>query len=219
LPPGCGGTEAGSIAAAGRSAARPGPVNHLRPIWHLGAVEFRGKKWSVSDLLACDPHKSIMTELSTRKRFGVVADEQQRALSGIEFVQGLADGTLPLNSMAQTLGYDIIKVAKGHVVAAVEPHAGHLNPSGTVHGGLAATLLDSAMGLAIRTMLEKGFAQTTLEFKISMVRPITPHTGLVKAEGKVISCGRRIGTAEGTVRDTNGRVLAHGTTTCLIFEL
>jgi uncharacterized protein (TIGR00369 family) len=160
-----------------------------------------------------------MTELATRKRFGVVADEQQRALSGIEFVQGLAGGTLPLNSMAQTLGYDIIGVAKGHVVAAVEPHAGHLNPSGTVHGGLAATLLDSAMGLAIRTMLEKGFAQTTLEFKISMVRPITPHTGLVKAEGKVISCGRRIGTAEGTVRDTNGRVLAHGTTTCLIFEL
>jgi len=203
----------------GRLATRPGPVNHLRAVSHLGAAEFRGKKWSVSDLPACDPHKSIMTELATRKRFGVVADEQQRALSGLDFVQGLADGTLPLNSMAQTLGYDIIEVAKGHVVAAVEPHAGHLNPSGTVHGGLAATLLDSAMGLAIRTMLEKGFAQTTLEFKISMVRPITPQTGLVKAEGKVISCGRRIGTAEGTVRDTNGRVLAHGTTTCLIFEL
>jgi len=160
-----------------------------------------------------------MTELATRKRFGLVADEEQRALSGIEFVQGLADGSLPLNSMAQTLGYDIVDVAKGRVVTAAEPHAGHLNPSGTVHGGVAATLLDSAMGLAIRTMLEKGFAQTTLEFKISLVRPITPQTGLVKAEGKVISCGRRISTAEGTLRDTNGRVLAHGTTTCLIFEL
>ncbi|HYY38229.1 MAG TPA: PaaI family thioesterase [Xanthobacteraceae bacterium] len=159
-----------------------------------------------------------MTEVSPRKRFGVVADEEQRAMSGLEFVQGLVDGTLPLNSMAQTLGYDIVEVSKGRVVAAAEPHAGHLNPAGTVHGGLAATLLDSCMGLAIRSMLDKGFAQTTLEFKISLVRPVTPQTGLVKAEGKVISCGRRIGTAEGTLTDKNGRVLAHGTTTCLIFE-
>ena len=103
-------------------------------------------------------------------RLGVVDDDRQRAMSGLEFVQGLVDGTLPLNTMAETLGYDIVEVAKGRVVAAAEPHAGHLNPAGTVHGGLAATLLDSAMGLAIRTMLEKGFAQTTLEFKISLVR-------------------------------------------------
>jgi len=158
-----------------------------------------------------------MTEITTRKRFGVVADEQQREMSGLEFVQGLVAGTLPLNSMAQTLGYDIVEAAKGRVVAAAEPHAGHLNPSGTVHGGIAATLLDSCMGLAIRTMLDKGFAQTTLEFKISLVRPVTPQTGLVKAEGKVISCGRRVGTAEGTLTDKDGRVLAHGMTTCLIF--
>src|SRR3954468_12117379 len=172
-------------------------------------------------MVAVQPSSGVqpMTASSAGKRFGVVDDEQKRAMSGLEFVQGLVDGTLPLNTMAQTLGYDIVEVAKGRVVAAAEPHAGHLNPPGTVHGGLAATLLDSAMGLAIRTMLEKGFAQTTLEFKISLVRPITPQTGLVRAEGKVISCGRRIGTAEGTVRDTNGRVLAHGTTTCLIFEL
>src|SRR5499433_1621095 len=142
-----------------------------------------------------------MAESSVGKRFGIVDDDQQRAMSGLEYVQGLVDGTLPLNTMAQTLGYDIVEVSKGRVVAAAEPHAGHLNPSGTVHGGLAATLLDSATGLAIRTMLEKGFAQTTLEFKISLVRPITPQTGLVKAEGKVISCGRRIGTAEGMVSD------------------
>jgi uncharacterized protein (TIGR00369 family) len=151
------------------------------------------------------------------KCYGVVDDERQGAMSGLEFVQGLVDGTLPLNPMAQTLGYDIIEVAKGRVVAAAEPHVRHLNPSGTVHGGLAATLLDSCMGLAIRSMLDKGFAQTTLEFKISLVRPITPQTGLVKAEGKVITCGRRVGTAEGKVTDKDGRVLAHGTTTCLIF--
>jgi uncharacterized protein (TIGR00369 family) len=158
-----------------------------------------------------------LTRSSSGKRFGVIDDEQQRAMSGLEFVQGLVDGTLPLNSMAETLGYDVVEVSKGRVVALAEPHAGHRNPAGTVHGGLTATLLDTCMGLAVQTMLEKGFAQTTLEFKISLVRPVTPETGLVKAEGKVISCGRRIGTAEGRLTDKDGRVLAHGTTTCLIF--
>jgi len=160
----------------------------------------------------------IMKETSAGKRFGIVDDGQQRAMSGLEFVRGLVDGTLPLNTMAQTLGYDVVEVSKGRVVVAAEPHAGHLNPSGTVHGGLAATLLDSCMGLAVRSMLDNGFAQTTLEFKISLLRPITPQTGLVKAEGKIITCGRRVGTAEGKLTDKDGRVLAHGTTTCLIFE-
>jgi len=159
-----------------------------------------------------------MTKSSLEKHFGVVDDDQRRTMSGLEFVQGLVNGTLPLNPMAQTLGYDIVEVSKGRVVAAAEPHAGHLNPSGTVHGGLAATLLDSCMGLAIQSMLDKGFGQVTLEFKISLVRPITPQTGLVRAEGMVITCGRRVGTAEGKLTDKEGRVLAHGTTTCLIFE-
>jgi len=116
----------------------------------------------------------LMTKSSLEKRFGVIDDNQRRTISGLEFVQGLVNGTLPLNPMAQTLGYDIVEVSKGRVVAAAEPHAGHLNPSGTVHGGLAATLLDSCMGLAIQSMLDKGFGQVTLEFKISLVRPIHP---------------------------------------------
>jgi len=159
-----------------------------------------------------------MTASPARKRIGVVDDDQQQAMSGLEFVQGLVNGTLPLNTMAETLGYDITEVSKGRVVVAAEPHPKHRNPFGTVHGGLAATLLDSCMGLAVLSMLDKGLAQTTLEFKISLVRPITPQTGLIKAEGKVINCGRRIGTAEGKLTDKDGRVLAHGTTTCLIFE-
>jgi uncharacterized protein (TIGR00369 family) len=159
-----------------------------------------------------------MMEFAIAKRFGVIDTDQQRSMSGLEFVEGLVNGTLPLNTMAQTLNYDIVEVSKGRVVAAAVPHEGHRNPAGTVHGGLAATLLDSCMGLAVQTMLDKGFAQTTLEFKISLVRPITPQTGLVRAEGKVISCGRRIGTAEGRLTDKDGRVLAHGSTTCMIFE-
>jgi uncharacterized protein (TIGR00369 family) len=97
------------------------------------------------------------------------------------------------------------------------PTGAHLNPAGTVHGGLTATLLDSCMGLAVQTTLEKSLSSTTLEFKISLVRPITPETGPIRAEGVVLNRGRRIGTAEGRVTDSQGRLLAHGTTTCLVF--
>jgi uncharacterized protein (TIGR00369 family) len=119
--------------------------------------------------------------------------------------------------IAKTLGYDVTEAADGRVVVTAEPNDSHLNPAGTVHGGLAATLLDSCMGLAVQSTLEQGVSQTTLEFKISLMRPITPATGLITAEGVVMSRGRRIGTAEGRITDGNGRLLAHGTTTCLIF--
>jgi uncharacterized protein (TIGR00369 family) len=139
-------------------------------------------------------------------------------MSGLEFVRGLVDGTLPLNSIAQTLGYDVSEVESGRVVVTAAPGSIHLNPAGTVHGGFAATLLDSCMGLAVQSTLERGVGQTTLEFKVSLVRPITPETGAIKAEGIVLSRGRRVGTAEGRITDGDGRLLAHGTTTCLIFQ-
>ncbi|WP_421999822.1 PaaI family thioesterase [Reyranella sp.] len=154
----------------------------------------------------------------TEKRYGVVPPSQQAALSGLDFVQGLVSGALPHNSMARTLGYDIVEATAGRVTVTATPSADLLNPAGTVHGGFSATLLDTCMGLAVLTTVEKGFASTTLEFKISFVRPITPETGQVRAEGIVVSAGRRIGTAEGRVTDGTGRLLAHATTTCLIFE-
>jgi uncharacterized protein (TIGR00369 family) len=152
------------------------------------------------------------------RTYGTVGADQQKSMSGLEFVQGLANGTLPLNTMAQTLGYDVAEAASGRVIVTAKPNGAHLNPSGTVHGGYAATLLDSCMGLAIRSTLDKGVGSTTLEFKISLQRPITPETGLITAEGIVLSRGRRIATAEGRITDAQGRLLAHGTTTCLIFE-
>ncbi len=152
------------------------------------------------------------------KTYGTVSAERRNEMSGLEFVQGLVDGTLPLNTIAQTLGYDVTEAVSGRVVVTVEPSGMHLNPAGTVHGGLAATLLDSCMGLAIQSTLEKGVSQTTLEFKISLLRPIIPETGIIQAEGIVLSRGRRVGTAEGRLTDGNGRLLAHGTTTCLIFQ-
>ena len=152
------------------------------------------------------------------RTYGTVSAEQRKEMSGLEFVQGLADGTLPLNTNAQTLGYDVTEAESGRVVIIAEPRDIHLNPAGTVHGGFSATLLDSCMGLAVQSMLEKGMGSTTVEFKISLLRPITMDTGEIRAEGVVLTTGRRVGTAEGRITDRNGRLLAHGTTTCLVFE-
>ncbi|MEW6644707.1 MAG: PaaI family thioesterase [Pseudomonadota bacterium] len=152
------------------------------------------------------------------KSYGTVAADTRSRLSGLSFVQGLVDGTLPLNTLANTLGYDVTEATRGRVVVTLTPDARHLNPAGTVHGGVAAALLDSCMGLAIWSTLDAGLAQTTLEFKIALLRPITVDTGLVRAEGSVLSRGRRVGTAEGRITDRDGRLLAHGTTTCLVFE-
>ena len=151
------------------------------------------------------------------KTYGTVAQEMQREVSGLEFVRGLVNGVLPLNTMAKALCYDIVQAEEGRVVITAVPSAEHLNPSGTVHGGVAATLLDSCMGLAVRTTLPPGVGSTTLEFKITFLRPITPELGLIRAEGKVLMAGRRVGTAEGWLTAPDGRLLAHGTTTCLNF--
>src|SRR5262245_58733832 len=159
-----------------------------------------------------------MNDETRGKRHGVVGIDEQAAMSGLQFVQGLANGALPLNTMARTLGYDVVEASPGKVVVTAVPTADHFNPEGTVHGGLAATLLDSAMGLAVRTSVDKGFGSTTLEFKISFTRPVTAETGTIRAEGIVLTIGRRVGTAEGRLTDAAGRLLAHATTTCLIFE-
>ena len=158
-----------------------------------------------------------MTSDRADSSYGTVAPERRRAMSGLDFVQGLADGSLPLNTMARALGYQIAAAERGRVVVRAVPHDGLLNPAGTVHGGFAATLLDTCMGLAIQSTLDAGIGQTTIEFKITLVRPITPQTGPIAAEGLVLNCGRRVGTAEGRITDGGGRLLAHGTTTCLIF--
>src|SRR5207244_10240235 len=144
------------------------------------------------------------------KTYGTVSADRQQEMSGLEFVQGLVDGTLPLNTVAQTLRYDVCEAENGRVVVTAEPGTIHLNPAGTVHGGFAATLLDSCMGLAVQSTLEKGVGQTTLEFKISLLRPITPETGAIKAAGIALSSGRRGGPGEGRITDGQGRLPAHG---------
>lgn len=159
-----------------------------------------------------------MAENSRLKQYGIVSIDDRWDRGGLEFVQGFVTGSLPLNTMARTLGYDIVEASDGRVIVTATPNAEHLNPEGIVHGGLSATLLDTCMGLAVHSTLEKGLGSTTLEFKISFPRPITKDTGLIRAEGLVLTRGRRIGTAEGKLTDSRNRLLAHGTTTCLIFD-
>lgn len=155
--------------------------------------------------------------MPANKRYGIADADEVKAMTGLQFVQGLVEGSLPLNTMARALEYDVVEAERGRVVVTAHASGEHLNPEGTVHGGVAATLLDTCMGLAVKSMLEKGQGSTTLEFKISFLRPVTKDTGLLRAEGGVLTCGRRIGAAEGRLTDTSGRLLAHGTTTCLIF--
>src|SRR5215212_8528402 len=144
--------------------------------------------------------------------------ERARSLSGMEYLRAIMNGTLPPPPIALTLGMDIVELDEGRAVFAAEPSEYHYNPIGVVHGGLAATLLDSAMGCAVHSVLPAGAGYTTLEIKVNYVRALTAETGEVRCEARVIHVGGRTATAEGKVSDAAGKLYAHATTTCLIFR-
>ncbi|HLQ25161.1 MAG TPA: PaaI family thioesterase [Acidiferrobacterales bacterium] len=150
---------------------------------------------------------------------GVVPPAGLAQHSGLEFLKGICSGELPLPPISKVLDFFPVEVEPGRVVFQGTPKLAYYNPIGSVHGGWAATLLDSCAGCAIHSMLPAGKGYTTLEFKVNFVRAITSDTGPVRAEGKVISVGNRVGTAEGRLVDSAGRLYAHATTTCLIFDL
>ena len=137
-------------------------------------------------------------------------------LSGMEYISAIFSGELPPPAIAELMGFRGVEVEHGRAVFEFEPGPQHYNPIGSVHGGVAMTLLDSAMGCAIHSTLEAGVRYTTLEVKTNFVRPMTVETGLVRCEGTVLHSGSRIATAEGKVLDARGKLVAHGTTTCLI---
>lgn len=145
--------------------------------------------------------------------------EAGRSLSGNEFLQKIAAGELPGPPLAALMNFQLVELGEGHATFAVEPAEYHYNPIGVVHGGLAATLLDSAMGCAVHSMLPLGTGYTTLELKVNFVRAITAQTGRVRAEAKLIHLGERTATAEGRVVDDRGKLYAHATTTCLILKM
>ena len=139
-------------------------------------------------------------------------------MSGAEFLQKIVAGELPGPPFAALLNFKLVELGEGQAAFAVEPDEYHYNPIGVVHGGLAATLLDSAMGCAVHSMLPVGTGYTTLELKVNFVRAITVETGRVRAEAKLIHLGARTATADGRVVDERGKLYAHATTTCLILK-
>lgn len=144
--------------------------------------------------------------------------EAGRGLSGLEYLKKIVAGELPRPPIGALMNFNIAELGEGRAVFTVEPAEYHYNPIGVVHGGLAATLLDSAMGCAIHSTLPAGAGYTTLEIKVNYVRAMTSETGLVRCEAKVIHVGGRTATAEGKVLDAGGKLYAHGTTTCIIFR-
>lgn len=147
-----------------------------------------------------------------------LAAKAGRTMSGLDYLQAMQAGTIPPSPIALLMNMSIAEVDEGRIVFSAEPEEYHYNPIGTVHGGLAATLLDSAMACAIHTTLPAGTGYTTLEIKVNYLRPMTRQTGIVYCEGKVIHVGGRVATSEGRLTDATGKLYAHGTTTCMIMR-
>jgi uncharacterized protein (TIGR00369 family) len=152
-------------------------------------------------------------------QYGVVPTRTTKTIPGLELLTAIMEGTLPAPPIQKALDLRLVEVAQGYTVFAGIPKFEYYNPLGSVHGGYTAALLDSCMACAVHSTLEIGYSYATLEIKINYVRAITSDTGEVRAEGKIINSGKRIATAEGRLRDSAGKLYAHGTTTCLILSL
>ena len=141
-----------------------------------------------------------------------------RDLSGLEYLLGIAEARIAPPPIAVLLGMSILRVEPGEVTFGLDVGEHLYNPIGSVHGGVFCTLLDSAMGCAVHSSLERGQAYTTLELKVNLVKALTVNTPRVAATGRMISAGRRVVTASGQITGPDGALYAHATTTCLVFE-
>jgi uncharacterized protein (TIGR00369 family) len=160
-------------------------------------------------------------EAAVRQRlrhYGVATREQVAGLSGMQVFERMLAGELPAPPIAETLGFLLVEIEPGRAVFQGRPGRAHYNPMGSVHGGWFATLLDSAVGCAVHSTLAPGKAYTTAELKINIVRPLTDQMPLVQAEGSVIHVGGRMATADGRLTGVDGKLYAHASTTCFIFD-
>jgi len=150
------------------------------------------------------------------ERFGTLSRDDIAELTGLEQLQRIVDGRFPAPPIARVFHYTLHSVALGEAVFVGEPAEDFLNPLGTVHGGWAATLLDSSLACAVHSTLAVGEFYTTLEFKVNCVRAILPDTGLLTCAGRIIHRGRTTATSEATLKGADGKLYAHGTETCMI---
>jgi uncharacterized protein (TIGR00369 family) len=163
--------------------------------------------------------REVRARLEAGAGTGVARPEQVAGKSGLEIMSAILNGDLPFAPIGQTLDFLLVEVGEGRAVFQGTPGPAHVNPLGTIHGGWYATLLDSALGCAVHTMLPVGRGYTTAELGVNLVRAIGSKAPRVRAEGKVIHCGRQLATAEARLYGPDGTLYAHATTTCLVFEL
>ncbi len=162
---------------------------------------------------------AVVARLSAGPGPGVARLDQIATLSGLEQLQAMLRGELPYAAIGKTLDFTIMEVSEGHALFQGTPGPSHLNPMGGIHGGWYATLLDSALGCAVHTMMQAGRGYTTAELGVNLVKAIGTKVQRIRAEGKVIHCGRQLATAEARLYGPDGTLYAHATTTCLVFDL
>jgi len=166
-----------------------------------------------------DSTESVLRERVVRWQDPKALAAAGRGMSGRDFLQALADGRLPPPPIADLVGFTLTEIGEGRVVLALVPDESHYNPIGSVHGGVIATVLDTVMGCAVHSTLPAGRGYTTLEIKVNYTRPVLAGAGPVRAVGRVIHAGRQTAVAEATLVDGRDRVLAHASSTCLIFDI
>ncbi len=154
-----------------------------------------------------------------QRKVGIVNMNDIREVSGLEYLRGIAEGRFPVPAMGRTLKFHLSEVGEGLAVFTGIPDADCLNPMGTVHGGYAATLLDSALACAVQTLCPPGYASTSIELKVNFVRPIKVDTGRLICRGNVVHPGRQIATSEAKLTNEAGKLFAHGTQTCSVFRI
>jgi len=151
-------------------------------------------------------------------RYGVASPEEIAGLTGLEMLQAMIEGRLPAPTIAETLGFRLAEVSFGSAVFETEAGPHLLNPLGSVHGGVALTLVDSAAGCAVHTTLPAGVGYTTVETKVNFTSAIRADSGTIRAEGRIVAQGKQICTAEARILSSEGKLFAHGTSTLIILQ-
>lgn len=159
------------------------------------------------------------SRIAAIREFDTLPLAKIKDMDGLSVLRAMMNGDLPPPPIGRTLGFILVEADEGRAVFKGMPSFDYMNPLGTVHGGWASTLLDSALGCAVHTTTKPGEAYTTVEFKVNLVRPIMPETGEVTCEGVIVHRGSRIATSEATLKDASGKLLAHGSETCIIFPM
>ena len=165
-----------------------------------------------------EPAPTASPALPATIRYGLTPLAEAAAMDGLAFLRAMLAGHLPAPPVCEVAAIRMVSADPGHVVFEGDPDARFYNPLGTIHGGWTSTLMDTVMACAVHSVLKAGQAYTTAEFKVHFVRPVLPATGVIRAEGRIVHAGGRIATSEGRMTDARGKLLAHGTETCFVFD-